>query len=140
MKSTFIVMAASALIAVPLYAQEVDVTGSSPSAPASPADNAFEVMPWIGLGAGWRGIWIDRDVGGTDSRHGIDLVRLTAGVDYRLNSQSASRRFSCRSLSKAVSAECTAPTYTVGSPRASRAASSCSARRSAGAAGHPPLY
>ncbi len=75
MKSTFIVMAASALIAVPLYAQEVDVTGSSPSAPASPADNAFEVMPWIGLGAGWRGIWIDRDVGGTD------------GVDYRLNSQ-----------------------------------------------------
>lgn len=87
MKSTFIVMAASALIAVPLYAQEVDVTGSSPSAPASPADNAFEVMPWIGLGAGWRGIWIDRDVGGTDSRHGIDLVRLTAGVDYRLNSQ-----------------------------------------------------
>ena len=111
MKSTFIVMAASALIAVPLYAQEVDVTGSSPSAPASPADNAFEVMPWIGLGAGWRGIWIDRDVGGTDSRHGIDLVRLTAGVDYRLNSQSASRRFSRRSLSaKAVSVECTAPT------------------------------
>src|SRR5438132_13602485 len=102
MKSTFIVMAASALIAVSLYAQEVDVTGSSPSAPASPADNAFEVMPWIGLGAGWRGIWIDRDVGGTD------------GVDYRLNSQfpflltsvSASRRFSRRSLSaKAVSAE-----------------------------------
>jgi len=31
--------------------------------------------PWIGLGAGWRGILIDRDVGGTD------------GVDYRLNSQ-----------------------------------------------------
>ena len=44
MKSTFIVMAASALIAVSLYAKEVDVTGSSPSAPASPADNAFEVM------------------------------------------------------------------------------------------------
>ena len=106
MKSTFIVMAASALIAVPLYAQEVDVTGSSPSAPASPADNTFEVMPWIGLGAGWRGIWIDRDVGGTDSRHGIDLVRLTAGVDYRLNSQfpflltsaSASRRFLSQEL------------------------------------------
>jgi hypothetical protein len=30
--------------------------------------------PWIGLGAGWCGIWIDRDVGGTDSRHGIDLA------------------------------------------------------------------
>ena len=113
MKSTFIVMAASALIAVPLYAQEVDVTGSSPSAPASLADNALQVMPWIGLGAGWRGIWIDRDVGGKDSRHGIDLVRLTAGVDYRLNSQfpflltsaSASRRFSRRSWSaKAASA------------------------------------
>ena len=69
--------------------------------------------PWIGLGAGRRGIWIDRDVGSTDSRHGIDLARLTAGVDYRLNSQfpfllmsaSASRRFSRRSWSaKAASA------------------------------------
>src|SRR6267143_5703895 len=56
MKSTFIVMAASALIAVPLYAQEVDVTGSSPSAPASPADNAFEITFGLGYAQGFGDI------------------------------------------------------------------------------------
>jgi hypothetical protein len=172
MKSTSIVVAASALIAMPLYAEETEVTASPSSASASPADNALEFTmgfgyaqgfgdisagrpsltdqitaggelqlglgwridphfmvgvyttgglqgtgnatssgtiytatagvqgnyhflpsnewdPWIGLGAGWRGMWIDRDVGGTDSLHGIDLARLTAGVDYRVNSRFA---------------------------------------------------
>ena len=36
--------------------------------------------PWIGLGAGWRGYWINRPQG-RDSRHGIDLARLQVGVD-----------------------------------------------------------
>ena len=49
-------MAASALIAMPLYAQEVDVTGSSPSAPASPADNAFEVTFGLGYAPGFGDI------------------------------------------------------------------------------------
>ncbi len=44
--------------------------------------------PWIGLGAGWRALWINRN-GGTDSRHGLDVARITAGVDYRVNSQFA---------------------------------------------------
>jgi len=56
MKSTFIVMAASALIAAPLYAQEVDATGSSPSAPASPADNAFEITFGLGYAQGFGDI------------------------------------------------------------------------------------
>jgi len=43
--------------------------------------------PWIGLGAGWRALWITQN--GTDSRHGLDLARVTAGVDYRVNSQFA---------------------------------------------------
>jgi outer membrane protein W len=43
--------------------------------------------PWIGLGSGWRALWITH--GGTDSRHGLDVARLTAGVDYRVNSQFA---------------------------------------------------
>lgn len=43
--------------------------------------------PWIGLGSGWRALWISH--GGTDSRHGLDIARLTAGVDYRVNSQFA---------------------------------------------------
>jgi len=46
--------------------------------------------PWIGLGSGWRALWITKgNGGGTDSRHGWDIARLTAGVDYRVNSQFA---------------------------------------------------
>jgi hypothetical protein len=40
--------------------------------------------PWIGLGAGWRGHWISKNVG-TDTRHGLDLARLQVGVDYRVS-------------------------------------------------------
>src|SRR5438128_2114354 len=40
--------------------------------------------PWVGLGVGWRGHWIDRP-GGTDSRHGLDLARLQVGVDYKVS-------------------------------------------------------
>lgn len=36
--------------------------------------------PWIGLGTGWRGYWVNRPEG-RDSRHGIDLARLQVGVD-----------------------------------------------------------
>ena len=43
-----------------------------------------EWHPWIGLGSGWRGHWINAS--GTDSRHGWDIARLTAGLDYRLSS------------------------------------------------------
>ncbi len=45
--------------------------------------------PWIGLGSGWRALWINHQAGGTDSRHGLDIARLTAGVDYRVSSQFA---------------------------------------------------
>ncbi len=43
--------------------------------------------PWIGLSSGWRGMWI-HDIG-TDSWHGLDVAKLTAGVDYRVSSQFA---------------------------------------------------
>jgi hypothetical protein len=36
--------------------------------------------PWIGLGAGWRGYWVNRPEG-RDSRHGIDFARVQVGVD-----------------------------------------------------------
>jgi outer membrane protein W len=44
--------------------------------------------PWIGLGSGWRALWINHN-GGTDSRHGLDIARVTAGVDYRVSSEFA---------------------------------------------------
>jgi hypothetical protein len=43
--------------------------------------------PYVGLGSGWRAMWVSN--GGTDSRHGMDIARVTAGVDFRVNSQCA---------------------------------------------------
>jgi outer membrane protein W len=43
--------------------------------------------PWVGLGTGWRGQWISS--AGTDTRHGWDIARLTAGVDYRVSPEFA---------------------------------------------------
>jgi hypothetical protein len=40
--------------------------------------------PWIGLGFGWRGYWADFG-NGTYGLQGLDLVRVRAGVDYRLS-------------------------------------------------------
>ena len=36
--------------------------------------------PWVGVGSGWRGYWVNRPEG-RDSRHGIDLARVQVGVD-----------------------------------------------------------
>ena len=47
-----------------------------------------EWNPWVSLGSGWRGHWIDRN-GSKDSRHGWDLARLTVGVDYRVSPEFA---------------------------------------------------
>ena len=44
--------------------------------------------PWVGLGSGWRGHWV-KNATGTDSRHGWDIARLQAGVDYRLSPEFA---------------------------------------------------
>jgi hypothetical protein len=41
------------------------------------------IDPWLGVGAGARGHWIATDSGRT-SRYGVDLVRLQAGIDYRV--------------------------------------------------------
>ena len=43
--------------------------------------------PWIGLSSGWRGMWISNN--GTDARHGLDIAKLTAGVDYRVSPEFA---------------------------------------------------
>lgn len=42
------------------------------------------VDPWIGLGVGWRGYWVERDAG-TDVLAGIDVTRIQAGVDYAMS-------------------------------------------------------
>jgi len=40
--------------------------------------------PWIGIGTGWRGYWSSGTVG-TSSSHGLQLVRLQLGTDFRVS-------------------------------------------------------
>jgi hypothetical protein len=44
-----------------------------------------QLDPWVGLGFGWRGYWGHVD-GNDYGLQGLDLVRLQAGLDYRLSS------------------------------------------------------
>jgi hypothetical protein len=51
-------------------------------APASRLD------PWIGLGAGWRGLWLEH-AAGTHVLQGLDLARVEAGLDWRVSDRLA---------------------------------------------------
>jgi hypothetical protein len=44
---------------------------------------AHEWDPWVSLGTGWRGYWINADQG-TTAMHGWEIAKLQAGVDYRI--------------------------------------------------------
>jgi hypothetical protein len=44
---------------------------------------ASEWDPWVSLGTGWRGYWVDADQG-TTSLHGWEIAKLQVGVDYRI--------------------------------------------------------
>lgn len=39
------------------------------------------VHPWLGLASGWRGLWIDDQLGNDFVRQGFELARLQVGVD-----------------------------------------------------------
>jgi hypothetical protein len=41
------------------------------------------IDPWLGLGTGWRGYWLDLPEG-HESLHGYDVLRLRLGADYKL--------------------------------------------------------
>jgi hypothetical protein len=42
-----------------------------------------EVDPWLSLGSGWRGYWINQ-LGGTTSDQGMEIAKLQIGLDYRV--------------------------------------------------------
>jgi len=46
---------------------------------------AQSVDPWVSLGTGWKGLWLDPASGKTTSLQGLELARLQVGVDYRLS-------------------------------------------------------
>jgi hypothetical protein len=43
------------------------------------------IDPWVSVGVGWRGLWIDRVGARSSSMQGIELLRLQLGIDYRLS-------------------------------------------------------
>lgn len=45
---------------------------------------AARLDPWVGLGAGWRGLWLDHGRG-THAMQGLDIARVQVGVDYRVS-------------------------------------------------------
>lgn len=47
-----------------------------------------ELDPWVSLGAGWRGYWIEQEHGML-SLQGFDFAKLQAGFDYRIERRAA---------------------------------------------------
>jgi hypothetical protein len=45
---------------------------------------ARAIGPWIGVGAGWRGLWLAPAGASAISAHGIELLRIQLGIDYRI--------------------------------------------------------
>jgi hypothetical protein len=48
------------------------------------ARQARSVDPWVSAGAGWRGLWLSPSGAASTSAHGVELLRLSLGVDYRI--------------------------------------------------------
>jgi hypothetical protein len=42
------------------------------------------IDPWVSLGTGWKGVWLNPDSGKVTSLQGLELARLQVGADYRL--------------------------------------------------------
>jgi hypothetical protein len=49
------------------------------------ARESRSIDPWISLGAGWRGLWLSPKDATASSAHGVELLRVQLGVDYRLS-------------------------------------------------------
>jgi hypothetical protein len=43
------------------------------------------IDPWVSVGAGWIGLWVEPSIGKTTSLQGLELARLQVGADYRLS-------------------------------------------------------
>jgi hypothetical protein len=45
--------------------------------------------PWVSLGTGWRGLWLQPDEGGNSDLQGFEIARVQLGVDYRISPEIA---------------------------------------------------
>jgi hypothetical protein len=44
------------------------------------------IDPWVSVGTGWKGMWLDPSYGKVTSLQGLELARLQLGADYRVSS------------------------------------------------------
>lgn len=63
------------------------------------------VDPWVSLGTGWKGLWLDPQNGKTVSLQGLELARLQVGADYRVSKDVAIAPVIGASLSTFLSAD-----------------------------------
>jgi hypothetical protein len=50
---------------------------------------SYRIDPWVGLGTGWKGMWLSPDSGKDTSLQGLELARLQVGADYRISPEVA---------------------------------------------------
>jgi hypothetical protein len=43
------------------------------------------IDPWVSLGTGWKGLWLNPSSGKVTSLQGLELARLQVGADYRVS-------------------------------------------------------
>lgn len=69
-----------------LVASSTDIYGTSAGVQAAwHFRPATSVDPFVNLGTGWRGLWLNPSTGKTTSLQGFELARLQVGVDYRVS-------------------------------------------------------
>jgi len=69
-----------------LVATDTDVLGATAGIQAAwhfRPDRSVD--PWVSLGTGWKGLWLDPANGKTTSLQGLELARLQIGADYRVS-------------------------------------------------------
>jgi len=42
------------------------------------------LAPWVSVGAGWRGLWLTPKDAAASAVHGLEVLRVQLGVDYRI--------------------------------------------------------
>lgn len=50
---------------------------------------ARSLDPWVRLGTGWKGMWLNPQEGKVTSLQGLELARLQVGLDYRISPEIA---------------------------------------------------
>ncbi|TMQ20067.1 MAG: hypothetical protein E6J91_04740 [Deltaproteobacteria bacterium] len=68
--------------------------------------------PWVSIGAGWRGLWVTYADARPSAMHGIELLRVQLGIDYRFSPRLAIAPVVAASLSVFLVENAVMPEFT----------------------------